>query len=99
MIAKFNFSTIGDHAAIPAVVGRPLLIYRIELHASLGSNTVSFKSNTTVLYEPVEVDRMRDLVLGDPKSDPIFETLPGEAFTINQTVAKPISGIIVYGQG
>lgn len=98
MIASFSFSTTGDHIAIPAVSGRSLLIYRIELRVSLGSNKVSFKSNATLLYDPVEIDRMSGLILGDYKSDPIFETALGEAFVINQTTAKPVSGFVIYGQ-
>jgi len=99
----FSSAAGGDVAAIAAVTGAPLKIWRILLtNAVATAQALIFKDGATALTGaialPSSIGGLLSLDAG-ASSEPLFTITAGNAFNINEAAATSVTGYIQYTLG
>lgn len=93
----YTTASSGDIAAVPAVAGQIIRVYRLLLVIG-GTTNITFKDGTTALTGALPFVVNNQLLLPFD-GEPWFTTSQSGQFTINGSQAVQVSGIVYFTQG
>lgn len=95
--APVNVNTVADNQIVAGQSGFKTRVLGYRLVAT-GTNTVTWKSGTTVKEGPMSVAANTGIstALGDPDRSYLFECAAGEALNLTLTAAAQVGGGVTY---